>query len=83
MTTLTEISDWVVNGKRDKHTHLLVVCDTFDWEDYPVYADGDEDCKAKYKHYNGNDMQRVMEVYDLRTDTDVQLKELRSFHLPK
>jgi hypothetical protein len=44
---------------------MIVVCDTFDHEDYPVYAFGPEDCWGKYRSHDGVNMQRIMEVYDL------------------
>lgn len=29
---------WLAQGKRLKATHLIVVCDTYDYEDYPVFV---------------------------------------------
>jgi len=44
---------------------LIVVCDQFDWEDYPVYVTATEDVNEKRKLYNGANMQKIMEVYVL------------------
>lgn len=82
MTTQADIAGWFDEGKKHGHTHLLVVCDTFDHEDYPVYASSDAEALAQYAHYNGLNMQRVMEVYDLHKDKAAQLAEHRSMHLP-
>lgn len=57
-------------------THLVVVCDSFDYEDYPVYVDATEDVHAVVAKYNGPNMQRVMEVYDL-TESTMPLEEQR------
>jgi len=35
-TTRQDIRDWLATAKRDGATHLIVACDTFDHEDYPV-----------------------------------------------
>ena len=51
-----------------------MVCDTFDHEDYPVYVKPGEDVRAIYAQYNGPNMQRVMEVYNLLWDRDSQLR---------
>jgi len=59
---------------------MIVVCDTFDHEDYPVYAATAEECVATYKA--PGEMQRVMEVYDLAADKAAQLREARAMHLP-
>lgn len=83
MTTASEIDDWFERGVKHRATHLIVVCDTFDHEDYPVYAMSDEDCLVKHKSHNGLNMQRVMEVYDLRADKAEQMKGKRVMRLPK
>jgi hypothetical protein len=82
MTTKSEIAGWFDAGVERSATHLIVVCDTYDWEDYPVYATSDADAVQKYNHHHGPNMQRVMEVYDLRMDRTSQLSERRAFHLP-
>lgn len=72
MRESTEIvKEWFDKGNRlQTMTHLLVVCDTFNFEQYPVYVSGAEDLKAKQEQFsisNGN-MQRVEEVYALNKD---------------
>lgn len=62
MTTSAEIQGWFERGKREKATHMIVVCDTFDHDDYPVYVQRGEDVRERVAHY-GTNMQRVMEVY--------------------
>jgi len=83
MTTKEEISDWFDYGLKSNKKYLLIVCDTFDYEDYPMYALSDEDCVEKYNSHDGLNMQKVMEVYDLSLDKQSQLNEYRAKHLPK
>lgn len=33
-TTKEQIREWFVEGVKQKATHMVIVCDTFDWEDY-------------------------------------------------
>ncbi len=80
-TTRQDISSWFDQGVKKKATHLIVVCDTFDHEDYPVYAANEAEASKKYTEYNGPNMQRVMEVYDLRMNKEQQLNEHRAFNL--
>lgn len=65
MTTKAEISEWFDAGVAKSATHILVVCDTFDYEDYPVYATGAKDTLTRHTEYSNKSMQKVMEVYDL------------------
>ena len=58
---------------------MIVVCDTYDWDDYPVYVMPTEDAQKKYSEYNGPNMQKVMEVYNLKKDIDKQVGQHRAF----
>lgn len=37
-TTKKIIAEWIESGLEKKATHMIVVCDTFDHTDYPVYV---------------------------------------------
>ena len=81
MTTREEIRSWLESKVGDNDlTHMLVVCDTFDYEDYPVYVSRRENVREVFHKYNGPNMQKVMEVYSLRKDIEDQLNEHRAFH---
>lgn len=84
MTTRDTIAEWFKLGLNGgfrgdapgTYSHMIVVCDEFDYSDYPhfVYA-GDDPAK-----YTPGSMQRVMECYDLRLPMESQLDERRAFH---
>jgi hypothetical protein len=82
MTTKAEISSWFDRGldSEDKPTHMLVVCDTFDYEDYPVYVKPEQDAKSVYDAFNKKNMQKVMEVYNLGVDKQIQMNTARVFN---
>jgi len=80
MTTKQDIRNWL-NGSCEAD-FLIVVCDTFSYDDYPVFCTH-EDFKETHAKYDGKNMQRVMEVYDLALDHEAQLNERRAFHPPK
>lgn len=83
MTTKAEIKDWFETGVASKegYTHMIVVCDTFDYEDYPVYVKPSQEVTKVYEEYSAKSMQRVMEVYDLKADLDEQLNKKRNFRM--
>jgi hypothetical protein len=63
-TTQSDVTRWLSDGVAKGAAHMIVVCDTFSYEDYPVYVMPNEtlgDMRSKYSV----SMQRVMEVYDL------------------
>lgn len=79
-TTQADIRGWLEQGKANGATHVIVACDTFDYEDYPVNVMPGQDPRKVAEDYDRKDMQTVMEVYALHLDWDSQLNERRSKH---
>lgn len=63
--TLEDVNRWIETGKKEGATHLISVCDTFDWEDYPVYVMPHEDVVERTAYYRAYSMQKVNEVIKL------------------
>lgn len=80
MTSKSDIQGWFERGVTKGATHMIVVCDTFDHSDYPVFIAPEEDVRERAKEYDGRNMQRIMEVYDLSRDMDEQLNAHRVFN---
>lgn len=78
--TRLDIQGWLTTGHEKKATHVIVVVDTFDHEDYPVYVMAEENVRDRYEEFNGKNMQRVMEVYNLSLPDDEQLAQKRVFN---
>lgn len=79
-TTKEDIRGWLELGKAKGATHLLVVCDTYDYDDYPVYVMPGQDVHEIAKSKNGPNMTKLMEVYNLAIDMEEQLAQYRSFN---
>jgi len=76
-TTKEEIRQWLDEGKAKGSTHVIVVCDTYDWEDYPVFVLSGQDIEKVIPEYKKN-MQKIMEIYCLDEDFDKQLSQYRA-----
>ena len=77
MTTVADIRQWLADaGEHD--THMIVVCDTFSHDDYPVYINESQNVSDEVYARDGKNMQRVMEVYNLDKDIQSQLDENRA-----
>jgi hypothetical protein len=81
MTSMQEISAWYGEGVDQEASHMIVVCDQFDWSDYPRYVHGAEELKDALDSYESAPMSQVMEVYDLQGDKVAQLVERRAWHV--
>ena len=71
-----EISQWFDKGVENGAAYMIVVCDTFDHDEYPVYVETADD--ARERKDNPGQMQRVMEVYDLNGDKSAQMEAPRA-----
>jgi hypothetical protein len=80
--SLKDIAGWFERGKKASSLYMIVVCDTFDHEDYPVYVDPGEDFWSVHAEYDGTNMQRIMEVYDLNKPW-TQQTEGRVWNVPE
>lgn len=67
--TKEDVDRWIETGKQKGATHIISVCDTFDYSDYPVYVMPDEDLEKRKKEYTGKSMQRINEVIPLLPTT--------------
>lgn len=76
-----QIREWVERGVKTGATHVIIVYDRWDYEDFPVYVDPNKSVHEKLSYYQGDDMSRVMEVYDLSMDIEAQLNEYRAWHV--
>lgn len=79
-TTRQEIQDWLTSHNDGSHSHLIVVCDTYDWVDYPVPVKVTENVHEKVKAHDNVNMQRVEEVYSYALPLEEQLQERRAFN---
>ncbi len=76
----SDLREWLNQGAEQGATHMIVVVDTWDHEDYPVYVKPGENVREIADKYDGKEMQRIMEVYDLSKDHELQLSEHRAFN---
>lgn len=65
--TREDVNYWVIKAIEMGATHVISVCDTFDWSDYPVYVAENDDLETVKLSYKGN-MQRINEVIDIERD---------------
>lgn len=60
-----DIARWTKTAKGKNFKYVLIVCDTFSYEDYPVYCKDSYELKQKTIEYNGKRMQQVMKTIDI------------------
>ena len=66
MTTMNDIREMVNRYDCAGYSHVVIVCDTYDYGDYPVGVKIGEDVQKVIEEYSGQDMQKVMEEQFLK-----------------
>ena len=56
---------WLQEAKEKNATHLIIVLDTFDYEDYPVFVLQGEELKEKVIKFSTASMQSIQEIITL------------------
>ena len=76
------IRQWLQQAKKEGGiSHVIIVCDNFDYEDYPVNVKTGQDVHERMRDFsNGKNMQQIMEVYNMKMDIEKQLGEHRAYH---
>lgn len=79
--TRQDISRWFDTGHNTGGiTHMIVVCDMIDWEDYPIYVPADQDVKEVVAGIPVNDSAlKIMEVYSYAVDKERQMNMHRAW----
>lgn len=72
--TYYDIKRWFESAEKRGSTHMIVYCDDFDFEDYPVYMPSELEARRHVDEHNGKNMQRVMEVYKIELGWEAQSK---------
>lgn len=71
--SLQDIEGWYEEAKRRGAAYLIIVCDTFDYDNYPVYVQKVEDFQAAFNQYQKpQNMSSIDEVYDMKMPMNQQ-----------
>lgn len=60
-----EIKAWIKSGKESGYHYLIVACDTFDYEDYPIFIKDKVEVDRRIGELDQRSMQDYHHVFDL------------------
>jgi len=66
--TRKEKEEWISQAGSMRTSFLIIVCDTFDWDDYPVYVMPGQDIKERFDHFNNKNMQKIIEIFEFSSE---------------
>lgn len=64
--TISDVNNWINNGKQMNVLYLVVMTDTFDYGDYPKFAFTEDELRI-LKESNNKNMQLIQEIIELKT----------------
>lgn len=62
---LQEVQSWIRQAKADGMKYIISVCDTFDYDDYPVCCKDEAELAAEKPKYDNVNMQKINEIIDV------------------
>lgn len=80
-TSKTEIAGMFLRGKAKGYKYMIIVCDNYNFEDYPHYVNTPRELEEELQDYIIDKWVTPMEVYDLSMDMNKQLNEERAWHI--
>lgn len=57
-----DIERWIETAKKDKKKFIISMCDTWDYDDYPIYCKDEVELEKEFSSHNGKNMQSVNEI---------------------
>jgi len=69
--TRGDVNRWIETAKKNGDNYIISVCDTFDYDDYPIYCKSKGTAKEQFEEHNGHNMQRVNEIIRINEDGTV------------
>lgn len=81
-TTVDKISGWLNEGHTGEYSHMVVLTDTIDWNDFPLYVPHGIDAQKYVDDYRKRmgSAYRAEECYSYSLPLEEQLKERRARH---
>lgn len=70
--TRKDVDEWIHQAKKQKCSYIISVCDTYDWDDYPVYCKDREEVVEESANYNRVNMQKINEIIRINDDGTVE-----------
>jgi len=61
-----DVDRWIATAIKQKCEFIISVCDTFDWDDYPVYCKDKNDLIMNIDKYDGVSMQTINEIIQIK-----------------
>ena len=66
-----DVNGWIQRAINNKCQYIISVCDTYDWDDYPVFCENKGQVLKESIQYNGVNMQRINEIIRINDDGTV------------
>ena len=66
-----DVNRWIDTAKTKGCKYIISVCDTFDWDDYPVYIKNMDELIMRIDNYDGTNMQEINEIIRINDDGTV------------
>ncbi len=63
--TMWDLKQWVLKPRDPSARWVIIACDTYDHDNYPIYVGPDENIQEKAAEVRAQNMTKIDEIYDL------------------
>ena len=74
--TREDVNRWIDYAKKEGYPFIISVCDTYDYDDYPIYCKNSEEVFKQWNNHNGQNMQKVNEIIRIDEEGSVVTENL-------
>lgn len=64
--TKEDVDRWIKTAIENGDRYVISVCDTFDWDDYPVYVPHGKNLSVERAKYDRVNMQKINEIFEIK-----------------
>lgn len=68
VATRNDVDRWIKEAIKNKMKFIISVCDTFEWDDFPIYCKDEEELRNEYPKHDGENMETINEIIKIEGD---------------
>lgn len=78
-STRLDVDRWIKSAKEQGKKFIISVCDTFEYDDYPVFCENEKEMKEEHKYYKSASMQKINEIIHIKDEEVIENLTIHDF----
>lgn len=65
-----DVNGWINAAKESNKRYIISVCDTFEWDDYPIFCDDRDNLVKRIPEFHNTNLQKINEIIEIVPDKE-------------